>query len=60
MLPATCDRNKTYYKITNENECHNGLQYHDGLVIDPKPFNNDPEASCVKGGDLFYNKRILA
>ena len=59
MLPAICDRKKTYYKITNKEECHNGLQYHDGLVIDPKPFNHDPKASCVKGGIYFTTKEYL-
>ncbi len=59
MLPMKCDRRKTYYKITNKEECHNGLQYHDGLIIDPKPFDDDPTHSCVKGGIYFTTKEHL-
>ena len=55
-LPKIPDRNVTYYKITNKKECHNGLQYKDGLIIDPIKFNNDPNASCVKGGIYFTTK----
>jgi len=58
-LPDKPDRRKTYYKITNKEECHKGLQYHDGLVIDPKQFNDNPYASCVKGGIYFTTKEYL-
>ncbi len=44
---------KIYYKVTNQLENHNGLQYHDGLVVDPIPFNSDPKQSCVPGGIYF-------
>jgi len=47
------NRKKTYYKVLNAAENHNGYQYHDGLNIDPVPFNSDPEASCVPGGFYF-------
>ena len=40
-----------FYKITNEQELHNGLQYKTGLNIDPIPFN--PNGSCLKGG-IYY------
>lgn len=40
-----------YFKITNEEENHNGLQYHDGLVKDILPF--EKEGSCVPGGIYF-------
>ena len=53
------DRRKTYYKMMNATECHKRLQYHDGLIIDPKEFNNDPYASCVKGGIYFTTKECL-
>jgi hypothetical protein len=43
------DRNLTYFKVLNESENHNGLQYHTGLVEDMLPFESDPERSCVKG-----------
>ena len=58
-LPDKPDRRKTYYKITNKEECHNSLQYHDGLVIDPKQFNDNPKASCVEGGIYFTTKEHL-
>jgi ankyrin repeat protein len=47
-----------YYKILKENETHRGFKYHDGLNIDPKPFN--PNGSCKKGGIYFARKDILA
>jgi len=53
------NRRKTYYKITNKKERHSGLQYKDGLVIDPKKFNNNPEDSCVEGGIYFTTKEHL-
>ena len=53
------DRSKTYYKITNINECHYSLQYHDGLIIDPNKFDNNPKHSCVKGGIYFTIKEYL-
>ena len=43
--------NGEFYKITNENENHFGLQYVTGLNIDPNPFN--PSGSCQKGGIYF-------
>jgi len=46
-----------YYKILNKDECHNGLQYHNGLNIDPVPFN--PSGACQPGGMYFASKDIL-
>ena len=43
------DINKTYYKITNEKEKHNGLQYKTGLVKDVLPFNDNKDEFCVPG-----------
>ena len=48
------------WKLTNEAETHNGLQYHDGLVADPLPFNDDPSASCCPGGIYFAGRDTLA
>ncbi len=45
----------TYYKITNENENHNGYQYIDGLNILNEQFNDDMNDSCGKGGLYFTN-----
>jgi len=59
MLPEKPDRRKTYWKVTNEDECHYGLQYKTGLIIDPKPFNNDPNESCVEGGIYFTTKEFI-
>ena len=47
-----------YYKILSESECHHGLQYHDGLVVDPVPFAET--GSCVRGGIYFAREDILA
>ncbi len=43
--------NKTFYKITNETECHHGFQYEDGLNILTEPFAET--GSCCKGGFYF-------
>ena len=58
-LPTIPDRKITYYKMININECHKGLQYHDGLVVDHVKFNDDPEKSCVPGGIYFTTKKYL-
>ena len=47
-----------FYKITNEDEHHNGLQYQDGLNVDPLPFSEDGD--CVPGGIYFAREDILA
>lgn len=39
-----------YYKLTNETECHNGLQFHEGLNVDPQPFR--PDKRC--GGGMYF------
>jgi len=59
MLPKKPDRRKTYWKVTNEDECHYGLQYKTGLVIDPVPFNNNPDESCVEGGIYFTTREYI-
>ena len=58
-LPEIPDRRKTYYKMMKETECHNGLQYCDGLIIDPKEFNNNKHASCVEGGIYFTTEKYI-
>jgi len=47
-----------FYKILNEEEIHCGLEYHDGLNIDPLPFN--PAGDCRPGGIYFSREDILA
>jgi tRNA threonylcarbamoyladenosine modification (KEOPS) complex Pcc1 subunit len=47
----------TYYKITNESENHNNLQYQDGLVEDIIPFAQ--EGSCCEGGIYFSDEKNI-
>lgn len=46
-----------YFKITNEEENHHGLQYYDGLVKDNLPFAR--EGSCVPGGIYFTDLKFI-
>jgi len=59
MLPKIPNRKKIYYKITNQKENHRGLQYRDGLIIDPIKFNDNSKDSCVEGGIYFTTKEYL-
>jgi len=43
----------------NQEENHHGLQYRDGLIIDPKKFNNNSKISCVEGGIYFTTKEYI-
>ena len=47
-----------YIKITNAKEYHHGLQYQDGLNIDPVPFAK--EGSCVPGGIYFTTPEFIS
>jgi len=49
----------TYYKVTNEEECHYDFQYKDGLNVLVKPFNDDPKQSCCEGGLYFTTKEHI-
>jgi len=46
-----------YYKIVDPSG-HNGLKYHEGLNVDPLPFN--PSGDCKPGGIYFSKEDILA
>ena len=46
-----------YLKITNFEENHHGLQYHDGLNIDPVPFRQ--VGSCCPGGIYFTTQKYI-
>jgi hypothetical protein len=59
LLPKSPNISETYYKITNQEESHNDLQYRDGLIIDPVEFNDDPRKSCVPGGIYFTTAEHL-
>jgi hypothetical protein len=52
------EKEMKYYKILNQNEKHHGLKYHEGLNIDPVPFN--PSGDCKPGGIYFAREDILA
>jgi hypothetical protein len=47
-----------FWKITNDQENHNGMQYHDGLNEDILEFR--PSGDCESGGIYFASKDILA
>ena len=47
-----------FYKITNKNEKHNGMQYKTGLNVDVMPFN--PIGNCENGGIYFSREDIMA
>ena len=47
-----------FYKITNEEEFHNGIRYKTGLNVDVLPFN--PLGDCESGGIYFAREDILA
>ena len=47
-----------YYKILNEKECHNNMQYKTGLNTDILPFN--PSGDCKTGGIYFSREDILS
>ena len=50
-MESNDETNKKYFKITNEQENHNGYQYVDGLNVLNMPFAE--EGSCVPGGFYF-------
>ena len=50
--------NKKFYKITNENEKHYGLQYRDGLNIDIQEFI--PNDTCIGHGIYFSDLYNIA
>jgi len=53
------DFNKTYYKVTNKEENHRGLQYKTGLIEDILPFNNNKEETCTSGRIYITNLKHL-
>lgn len=48
-----------FFKITNKKECHNGLQYQDGLVKDTREFDDNPKHSCCPGGIYFSDAKNI-
>lgn len=51
--------NKVYFKITNQEEKHYGLQYKNGIIEDILPFNNNPRATCCEGGIYFSDEKNI-
>lgn len=49
--------NTRFYKLTNEQEIHNNLEYKTGVNIDILPFN--PSKSCRPGGMYFFSEPNL-
>ena len=45
------------YRLTYEDEKHNGFQYQDGLNVDTLPFN--PSGECEPGGLYFFCEESL-
>lgn len=48
-----------YFKITNQEENHYGLQYQDGIVEDILAFNNNPLDTCCEGGIYFSDEKHI-
>lgn len=46
-----------YFKITNEQENHRGLQFNDGEIRDILPFDSNPRNSCCPGGIYFTDEK---
>ena len=46
-----------FYKVTNKEEIHYGLQYKTGLNIDPVEFN--PNGECKAGGIYFTDEKHI-
>lgn len=59
VLLKTFDWTKTYLKVTNKEECHHNLQYREGLIVDPIPFNSNPKECCCKGGIYFTTPEYI-
>lgn len=53
------DYTKTYYKVMNKDENHNGFQYHDGLNVLRGPFNDRPWEMYVAGRLYFTDYNYL-
>ena len=50
-------KNQCFFKITNNNECHNGYQYKNGLNILNVEF--EPHGSCAIGGLYFTTEQYI-
>ena len=48
-----------YFKILNEEECHHGFQYKNGLNIDKRPFISDASEDCAPGGLYFSDEKNI-
>lgn len=48
-----------YFKITNQEENHHGVQYNKGLIVLSDEFNDDSNESCCSGGLYFTDARNI-
>ncbi len=51
------DKNERYFKLTNKDEKHFGMQYATGLNVDVLSFN--PSGECNSGGLYFFSESQL-
>ena len=54
---TTNTTNKSFWKITNEEENHHGFQYKNGLNVDTQKFQKS--GTCVKGGLYFTDSENI-
>jgi len=57
IIDVSLIQNKKFYKFTNYEELHHGLQYNSGVNVDPIPFN--PSGECSEGGMYFFEQSQL-
>jgi len=50
-------RTAQYFRLTNEEECHCGFQYKDGLNVDTNKFH--PYGKCQQGGLYFFSREEI-
>jgi hypothetical protein len=48
---------KTYFKVVDSISGNRGLHYHEGVNVDPLPFN--PHGDCEEGGLYFSSEDIF-
>lgn len=48
-----------WLKVTNDQECHHGFQYRNGLNVLNDEFNDDIHDQCVAGGFYFSDEKSI-
>lgn len=59
FLASLPEGEKECYRLTNDHECHNGFQYHDGVNQLPSNEKFNPSGICQSGGLYFFTKAQL-